>query len=321
MADHSVAVNTEKLWVEKYRPKTLDDIIMPDHIRTIFKGYVDAEDLPHILAVGPPGTGKSSSARVLTQCIAKSPYDRLCINASADRGIDTVRDRILVFMKSPPDSSKRKIVFLDECDYLTDQAFASLRNPIENPDYNQFLCTRFIMTANIIANIPSYIQSRVQTFEFTEPDIDVIKARCCDILKHESISYTDTILDGIIRAGYPDVRTIIGGLQQASYDGSLHAITTVINTNTVVDLFVRVARAQTLDQAAQARAELRDLISNDDISFIRLIPKILEALMFDHVAYSIAYRHHLVAFRSINEKHTLMAILADIILARFGYQN
>ena len=122
-------------------------------------------------------------------------------------------------------------------------------------------------------------------------------------------------------AGYPDVRTIIGGLQQASYDGSLHAITTVINTNTVVDLFVRVARAQTLDQAAQARAELRDLISNDDISFIRLIPKILEALMFDHVAYSIAYRHHLVAFRSINEKHTLMAILADIILARFGYQN
>ncbi len=321
MAEHSVSVNTDKLWVEKYRPKTLDDIIMPDDIRTIFKGYVAAEDLPHILAVGPPGTGKSSSARVLTQLIAKHSFDRLCINASADRGIDTVRDSILVFMKSPPNGSKRKIVFLDECDYLTDQAFASLRNPIENPDYNQYLCTRFIMTANMIANIPAYIQSRVQTFVFSEPDKGVIKDRCCEILKTEGISYTDSILDGIISVGYPDVRSIIGSLQQASYDGELHAINTVINTTTVVDLFVRVARSQTLDQAAQARAELRDLISADDISFVRLIPKLLDALMFDPVAYSIAYRHHLVAFRSVNEKHTLMAILADIILARFGYQN
>ena len=104
---------SDSYWVEKYRPKTLEDVILPDDEKKKFQKYIDDQEFPHSLFVGSPGTGKSTIARILTDSIAPERFDRLLVNGSAERGIDLVRTKIIDFMKIPPTKSKIKIVFID----------------------------------------------------------------------------------------------------------------------------------------------------------------------------------------------------------------
>lgn len=214
-------VNT--LWVEKFRPKTIDDLVLPEEYSLDFKKSIEKQDIPHLLFYGPPGSGKSSIARILTSkngMIQNKNDNVLEINGSAKetRGISYVQDGIEPFLKIPPaGNDKYKIVFIDEMDYMTDSAFSALRNVVEK--YSQ--TSRFICTCNYISKIPDAIQSRMQSYKFERVSKEYIEKYCSDILKIENIKFDKDSLLFVIDSLYPDIRKVINCLQKSSLTGEL----------------------------------------------------------------------------------------------------
>ena len=149
--------NTENtLWVEKYRPDTLEGYVGNEHILQKVKIYIENEDVPHLLLYGQAGTGKTTLAKIITNQI---DCDVMYINASDENSVDAVRDKIRGFASSMG-FRKWKVVILDESDYLTPNAQAALRNLMETFSKT----TRFILTCNYVEKVIDPIQSRCQTF-------------------------------------------------------------------------------------------------------------------------------------------------------------
>jgi len=212
----SELVNT--LWVEKHRPKTIEDIVMPEDFYVEFKKYILKKDIPSLLLYGPPGGGKTTLARIITSKygILTNQNDNLLeLNGSAkeSRGINFTSDTIEPFLKVPPaQPDKLKIVFIDEADYLTDASFHSLRNIIEK--YSMY--ARFIFTCNYISKIPEAVQSRLTEYKFKQVSDEYVIKYTKGILEKESITYKDEDLKFIIDSLYPDIRKIVGKLQRFS---------------------------------------------------------------------------------------------------------
>jgi len=199
----------EQLWVEKYRPKSINNVITPhkDH----FSKYISERNIPHLLFFGPPGSGKTTVAKIISSAIAEKD-DILEFNGSAKetRGIDFVQNTIEAFLRIPPSqNSKYRIIFIDEADYLTHTAFNSLRHIMEKYEHG-----RFILTCNYINKIPDPIQSRCQKFNFKSLESNEIKTFLMSILDNENIEYDNLILDEVIENLYPDVRSMINFLQR-----------------------------------------------------------------------------------------------------------
>lgn len=161
--NETVDVLRDVLWIEKYRPTTLDEVALDADARKLLSGYVAAGEIPHLLFVGPPGSGKTTVARILC---ASLDCRTLVLNASSDRGIDVVREKIGNFAQSLF-VSKWNVVFLDEADAMTSDAQTALRNLIEA--YHDR--TRFILTANHPYRIIGPIQSRCQIVSFAPPPL------------------------------------------------------------------------------------------------------------------------------------------------------
>jgi len=211
------------LWVEKFRPKTLKDLVLPDNDRAKFQEYIDNKEIPNLLFVGPPGSGKSSLARILTskQGILSHPSNNLLsINGSAKktRGISFVDAIIEPFLKTMPFGNDRfRIVFVDECDFMTTESFESQRGIIEKYESNG----RFLWTANYLSKIPPEIQSRFQTFKFTQIPINFVTKYCKNILETEKVKFKKEDLNFVIKELYPDVRKIVNTLQKNNIGGEL----------------------------------------------------------------------------------------------------
>jgi replication factor C small subunit len=204
------------LWVEKYRPKNLDDIILDGDIKEHFKTIT--EDVPSILFYGPPGIGKSSLAKILVNDILKCQY--LYINASDENGIDTIRNKVITFAQTRSIDSKKKIVLLEEADGLTGESLRILRNVME--EYCD--TTRFILTANNLNKIMEPIRSRCILFKI-QPTLRGCADRCIEILKKENIQFDISSikknLTNFLNDRYPDLRRIINDLQKFSVTGTL----------------------------------------------------------------------------------------------------
>ncbi len=206
----------KKVWVEAYRPKTVDKIIMPDNrTKKIFAKYVAEGEIPNILMYGGPGTGKTSMSLALIRDLKVDRVDVLKINCS-DEKIDAIRDKVKGFATTMA-MGKFKVVRLEEGDFLGGEAFALLRSLIEEVSSS----CRFIMTCNYIQKVPQPIRSRFQEFSISAPAKDDVLVLGAEILESENISFDVDDLEKIVAASYPDVRKMIQLLESSSTDGKL----------------------------------------------------------------------------------------------------
>lgn len=216
------------LWVEKYRPKTLDEMVLSDDNRKFFTSIKD--EIPNLLFVGTPGIGKTTIARIIVQDILKCQY--LYINASDENGIDTIRSKVSGFSQTKSIDGSLKVVILDEADGITLDGQRALRNTME--EYSAF--TRFILTANYKHKIIPAIQSRTQYFDLN-PDIHSVVNRVLSILKKEKVTVppgANVSLVRTIKDNFPDIRKIINTVQKYSVSGTFEVKDT-LNRNDIVN--------------------------------------------------------------------------------------
>tara|TARA_Y100001937_G_scaffold125158_1_gene191382 strand:+ start:6533 stop:7477 length:945 start_codon:yes stop_codon:yes gene_type:complete len=201
------------LWVEKYRPTSLDTYIGNEHLKSKVKLYLESGDLPHLLLFGRAGTGKTTLAKLLVNNIE---CDYLYINASDERKLEMVRDKVKNFA-STIGFSNMKVVILDEADYITPASQAALRNLMETFSKH----CRFILTCNYVERIIDPIQSRCQSFQIVPPDRKQVAVHLNTILTKEGIKSDIEDIVTIVNSGFPDLRRVINGAQRQVVNGEL----------------------------------------------------------------------------------------------------
>ncbi len=201
------------LWVEKFRPSTLDGYVGNELVISKVKLYLENGDVPHLLFCGPAGTGKTTLAKIISGNV---DADVMYINASDENNIETVRTKVKNFA-STVGFKRWKIVILDEADYMTPNGQAALRNLMETFSKT----TRFILTCNYVEKIIDPIQSRCQVFGITPPDKLSVAKRIADILNDLEIKYDLQDIKTLIDNGYPDIRRVLNSAQRQVVDGTL----------------------------------------------------------------------------------------------------
>jgi len=210
------------LWVEKYRPRNLQEYVGNDHLKDKVSDYLKNGEVPHLLFFGKAGTGKTTLAKLIVNSIN---CDYIIINASDENNVDTVRNKVKNFA-STIGFKDSKIVILDEFDYMTPNAQAILRNLMETFSKH----CRFILTCNYVEKVISPIRSRTQEFQIVPPTKKDVAIQISQILTKELVRFEPKDLVPIIDAGYPDIRKIINTCQLNSSKGVLK-----LDTNSVTD--------------------------------------------------------------------------------------
>jgi DNA polymerase III delta prime subunit len=212
---------SKELWVEKYRPKTVDGYVFRDgHQRKQVQTWIKDQSIPHLLLSGSAGIGKTTLAKVLINSLGIEEHDVLEINASRTNSVEDVRDKITNFVQMIAFGSPFKIVLLDEADYLSPNAQAALRGVME--EYHS--TARFILTCNYPNRIIPAIHSRCQGFHVDKVDQDEFMMRVINILMQEGVNESSFVnLDTYVKVTYPDLRKCINMVQQNISDGELQA--------------------------------------------------------------------------------------------------
>ena len=241
----------DNLFTEKYRPKTLTDLVLSDSNRKYFDSITD--EIPNLLFVGTPGIGKTTLARILVNDILECQY--LYINASDENGIDTIRSKVVGFAQTKSLDGKVKVVILDEADGITIDGQRALRNTME--EYSSG--TRFILTANYKHKIIPAIQSRTQFFDLNPP-FDTVLKLIVGIIKQEGIKITEdqkSNFVNVVKQNYPDIRKIINSVQKATVKG-------IFEVNVGLDSKEIVERIHTEIQSKNTFGLRKYLIENEN---------------------------------------------------------
>jgi len=207
-------MSSHGLWVERYRPQDLSTYVGNEHLKTKVERFLDDGNIPHLLLYGRAGGGKTTLAKII---VNNTECDYLYINASDERNIDLVRDKLKTFASSVG-FKPMKVVILDEADYLNvNSAQPALRNLMETFSAH----CRFILTCNYVEKIIDPIQSRCQTYKIVPPSKKEVAVHAKTILEKENISFDLDDLALVVTAGYPDLRKVINELQRMSINGKL----------------------------------------------------------------------------------------------------
>ena len=304
MSEHTI-------WTEKYRPDTLDGYIGNDVVRTKIEQYVSTQDVPHLLFYGTAGTGKTTAAKILVKNI---DCDYMFINASDERGIDTVRDKIKGFA-STIGFKPLKIVVLDEADFLGREAQPALRNLMEAYSAT----TRFILTANYIERIIDPLVSRTQVYKLTPPSKKDAAKKLADILKNENVEYEAKTIVQIVNAYYPDIRKIINTAQLQTQNGKLQiSIDELIGQDIklkIVDVLTN--NLPTKDKVVEVRKIVADAQVQDFSELYRVLYDNVDVYAPTKIAQSVIaiaegqFRDSQVVDKEINFMATVYTILTN----------
>jgi len=208
------------LWTEKYRPRTVEDCILPERLKAVFQEYVNQKEIPNLLLAGGAGVGKTTIAKAMCNEIG---CDYMVINGSDENGVDTIRVKIKNYASSVSLSGGRKVIILDEADYLTPNAQAILRNAIEEFAAN---CS-FIFTCNYKNKIIDPIHSRCAVIEFNLKNGEKQKMaaaffkRITHILDTEKVEFDEKVIVEVVKKHFPDFRRVINELQRYSKLGKI----------------------------------------------------------------------------------------------------
>jgi len=210
-------MSTTNLWIEKYRPRTLDEIVLAPEDRRFFEALKEKQEIPHLLYAGTPGVGKSSLAKIIINDVLSC--DSLYINASDENGIDTIRGKIVGFARTKSFDGNIKVVLLDEVDGLSGESMKALRNVME--EYAD--TCRFQMTCNYLFKVIEALRSRCQIINLIPP-VEGVLQRVTETLKKENVvvppAQKPLLLDHV-KKNLPDMRRIINDIQKFSVTGTL----------------------------------------------------------------------------------------------------
>ena len=254
------------IWLEKYRPETFDDIVGQDAIVDRLRSYVARDDLPNMLFAGPAGVGKTTaSVTAARELYGENWGDHfLELNASDERGIDVVRDRIKSFARTSFGGANYRIIFLDEADALTSDAQSALRRTMEQFSNN----VRFILSCNYSSQIIDPIQSRCTVFRFSPLPDEAIEQQVRKIAIEEDIEITDDGIEALIYVAGGDMRAAINGLQAAAVTGgpvNEESVFEITSTARPEDIQEMVTLALDGDFTA-ARSQLDRLLTEEGIA-------------------------------------------------------
>jgi DNA polymerase III delta prime subunit len=267
-----MTLHDEFLWSQKYRPKTVKDCILPDRLKSVFQKYVDLKEVPNLLLTGTTGVGKTTVALAMCEEIGCDP---MFINSSNERGIDVLRSKITNFASSISMFGGRKVIILDEADYITPEAQAALRGAIEEFSSN---CT-FILTCNYKSRLIDAIHSRCSVIDFSLQNGERPKMatqlfkRLCSILKEEGVEFEKSVLVKIVETHFPDYRRTLNELQRYSAHGKID-----------VDVIAHISDVKTLDVLIKAMrdkdfANMRKWVTvNSDVDSSQIFRKIYDGL-------------------------------------------
>ena len=301
-----MAENT--LWVEKYRPNTLDTYIGNEQLKDKVKHYLDSGDLPHLLLFGKAGTGKTTLAKLLVNNI---DCDYLYINASDENNVETVRSKVKNFA-STMGFKDYKVIILDECDYITPNAQAALRNLMETFSKH----CRFILTCNFVERIIDPIQSRCQSFQVIPPNKNDVAKHLHNILTQEGIGYEREDLGIIVNSGYPDIRRVINGAQRQSIGGKLSIDKQSIVENDYKMKLLEILKTQDRKNAFKnIRQLLADAKVTDFADLFRLLYDEVDSYGKGHVADCILIiaKYELSDAQVVDKEINAMAMLIEIL--------
>ncbi|KAB1192696.1 replication factor C small subunit [Haloferax sp. MBLA0076] len=312
-----------EIWIEKYRPQTLDDVYGQEEIVERLRSYIERDDLPHLLFAGPAGVGKTTSATAIARAIYGDDWrgNFLELNASDQRGIDVVRDRIKNFARSSFGGHDYRIIFLDEADSLTNDAQSALRRTMEQFSDN----TRFILSCNYSSKIIDPIQSRCAVFRFSPLGDDAIADQTRDIAAAEGIELTDEGLDALVYAAGGDMRRAINSLQAAATTGEVvdeEAVYMITSTARPEDI-EEMVRAAIDGEFTTARKKLETLIVDTGMAGGDIIDQLHRSVwdfdLDERAAVRLMERIGEADYRiseGANEQVQLEALLASLALSQ-----
>lgn len=305
----------EFLWVEKYRPKTIKDCILPDNLKQTFQEFVNQDNIPNLLLTGGPGVGKTTVAKAMLEEIRA---DYIVINGSMNGNIDTLRNEIKDFASTMSFTSGRKYVILDEADYLNPQSTQpALRNFMEEFSKN----CGFILTCNFKNRIIEPLHSRCSVVEFNIPKVEKQQmaahffTRCRDILDIEKIEYDKRVLAEVVKNHFPDFRRVLNELQRYSATGKIDTGILANTGESSIEELVSHLKAKSFSEMRKWTAQNSDI---DTASTLRKLYDVANEKMKPHSVAQLVliladyqYKAAFVADQEINLVACMTEIMAN----------